>query len=119
MKLNTLERVELIQILQGKTRASYAVFRQIDDLMRDLSFSEEEMKSLGIEMRGGATKIPFKSIPASTEIAVSETMAKLIRESLAELDGKGQLPRNAVTLYEKFCRPEPAQPGTPGEKGTE
>lgn len=126
MKLNALERVELIGLLQGKTRASYAVFRQIDDLMRSLSFSEEEVTALGIEIKDGSTKIPFKSIPASADIAVSETMARLIRETLSELDGKGQLPRNAISLYEKFCRPdsggtgrnlsEPDKPGAPEGK---
>jgi len=115
MKLAAIERIILVQILQAKTRGSYAIFKQIDDLAREVSFSDEEVKALGIEIKDGQVTLPFKSFAHAKEITINRTMEKLIRETLSEMDKKEQLPRNALTLYEKFFPVEAPPEGRPPE----
>ena len=52
MELGVLERVSLLQVLPVRVEDNYITYRIINDLKRDLSFSEDDLKNFDIKIDG-------------------------------------------------------------------
>jgi len=99
MQLNVKERLVLLQMLPG-LRGNLATLRIIDDLMRDLGFTEEEYKELGFEADGD--QLRWNESDAVKDVEIGPKARESIQGALRGLDKGGQLSRDHLSLCDKF-----------------
>jgi hypothetical protein len=99
MKFSVLERIVLQGLLPAQ--GNYLTFKIIQDLKRELSFSEAEMKDYEISQTGEQI-IWNKVAEQPKEIDIGEQAQKIIVESLKKLDEEYKIDVNTASLYEKF-----------------
>ena len=98
LKLNILERIMCMGVLPDK--ANFVTHKIIENLKIQLSFSEEETKKYKIAEKEG--QITWKPTEMEKEFVFGEKATDIIQASLKQLDEKGELHRDVVSLYEKF-----------------
>ncbi len=101
MKLNVLERVMLMGILPQSF--NFADYRILNELKTVASFSEKEMKELG--MTQAEDKVNWKVTDSpDKEIVVGERATEIIVVALKKLDSEERLNEQLISLYEKFIK---------------
>ena len=99
MKLNVVERINLLGILPAET--NYVTFKIVNDLKSNLSFSEDEIKEYEIKFKEQMVFFnPDKS--KDKEIKIGEKATDIIIEALEKLDKENKINENNISLYEKF-----------------
>ena len=99
MKLNTLERINLMGILPTET--NYVTYKIVNDLKGNLSFSEDELKEYEMKFENDMVFFnPAKS--KDKEIEIGEKATDIIIEALNKLDKENKINNNNISLYEKF-----------------
>ena len=99
MKLNTLERINLMGILPTET--NYVTYKIVTNLKGELSFSEEEIKEGEIRFEENMVYFnPAKS--KEKEIEIGEKATDIIIEALQNLDKENKINEGNISLYEKF-----------------
>lgn len=99
--LNIIERMVVSNLLPN--RASFTTWKIVNELRTELAPTEDELKTLNIRpatdgngVTGNWDKVPEK------EIVFGDMALKIIKEALQELDKKGELTENQISVYEKF-----------------
>ena len=105
MKLNVGERIALLNVLPPQGNA--VTLRIVNELQKELSFSEEEIKQLGIKNTvnpDGTTSIRWDigMSDYQKDINIGEAAKGIITEQLKRLDAQNQLHITMLPLYEKF-----------------
>lgn len=99
MKLNILERINLMGILPAET--NYVTYKIITDLKTELSFSEEEIKKSEMKFKDDMAFFnPQKAF--DKDIEIGEKATDIIIEALNRLDKDNKINESNVSLYEKF-----------------
>jgi hypothetical protein len=105
MKLNVVDRITILEILPAE--ANYVIYRIINNLRDQLSFSEEELKENGIVVKtvGDKTLTSWKK-NEEKEFTFGERATDIIVDALKKLDEAGKLTARTFLLYEKFIKSE-------------
>ena len=99
VNLNILERVVIMNILPRT--GSFVNVRAAKNTGKILMITDEEKKELDLQVNGGTTTWNDKG-KEEKQFEIPSSSVKIIRDSLKDLDAKGQLPMDAITTYEKF-----------------
>lgn len=99
MRLFVLERLMLQDILPRE--GSVTTLRIVRDLRHELGFSEEELKRMEIKEEGGGVYWNTRA-DEGKEIAIGEVAHDIIARRLREMDEKGSLKEQHLSLYERF-----------------
>lgn len=98
--LGVLDRINLLQVLPT-ARGSVATLRIVQDLQRELSFSEEESAALEITAEG--ERITWRADAASAkDVEIGPVATGVIRSAFEALDAQGALTMDYLPLYERF-----------------
>ena len=106
MKLEVHERIALMQLLP--TEGDYAGLKSIRVAREMISFDKDELDFYEITSGVGADGNSFtnwnpkKAMEQVKDVPVDEFITNLIRKILADLEGKGKLTDQTISLYEKF-----------------
>lgn len=100
MKLNVLERINLLGILPKE--GNFVTLKIIKDLKSNLSFTEEEIKEFNIVTNENNVTWNIKG-QEEKEISIGEKATDVIVEALKKLDETKKLTEQYYSLYEKFC----------------
>ena len=99
MKLNIVERINLMGILPAET--NYVTYKIVNDLKGNLSFSEDELKEYEMKFENDMVFFnPAKS--KDKEIEIGEKATDIIIEALNKLDKENKINEHNISLYEKF-----------------
>ncbi|MBU0792212.1 MAG: hypothetical protein KKC55_17380 [Gammaproteobacteria bacterium] len=99
MKFNVLERVMLMGVLPQNF--NFADYRILNELKTALSFSEKEMKELGMTQTDDKVNWKVADSP-DKEIVVGKRATEIVVAALKKLDEAEQLTEQLISLYEKF-----------------
>lgn len=99
MKLKVFERISLLGILPKE--GDFATLKIIRQLREDLSFSEEEHKSLNIQMVGEGISWDQEK-DKGKDIKIGDKAKEIISDALKQLDKQKKLPMQCLSLYEIF-----------------
>jgi hypothetical protein len=97
MKLNVLERINLMGILPAES--NYITFRILTDLKKALSFTEKEIKEFKIEQKEGRV---FWSKSKYVEIPIGEQANVIIQTALKKVDSENKVNEGNFSLFVKF-----------------
>ena len=97
--LNILERVVIMNILPRT--GSFVNVRAAKNTGKILMITDEERKELDLQVNGGTTTWNDKG-KEEKQFEIPPSSVKIIRDTLKDLDAKGQLPMDAISAYEKF-----------------
>lgn len=106
MKLTVHERLSLVGLLPAK--GDYATIKTIRRAREMISFTPDEMDFYGLKQvpgPGGQLQWNWDAQKAAKQIKdcpVDEYTTNIIRNKLAEMDKKGQLTEQYMSIYEKF-----------------
>ena len=103
--MNVYDRMMCIQLLPQK--GSRSIHRIVDDHLKRLSLSEEEVKEFEyeIDIDKGTSKWNEKG-REQKPIEISDTMKDIIIKKLKELDKKEEIGRAIVPVYDLFIKEE-------------
>lgn len=126
MLLSVLERIQLMNILPRES--DFSTLKIVRNLQNDLSFSEEEHKTLDFK-NGGETYIEqdedgkpkldkdgkpiIKTVPKGQiywnkiedkDVQIGEKATDIIKKAFKELNSQGKLNIGMIDLYEKFIK---------------
>lgn len=99
MLLRAKSRMLLLSVLPAI--GNFDTLRIVRDLQSDLSFSEEEHKTIGFEEIGEVTRWEEERDPP-VDVSVGEKATDVIVEALKQLSSKRQLRAELLPLYEHF-----------------
>ena len=102
MFLSVRDRIILLQVLPRQGNVTN--LRIIRDLEREMSFTEEEMKTFKFETTDQGVKWD-KTAEAEKEIVIGEIAAKLIHDAFKDLDKRNALSLEHLDVYDKFVVP--------------
>ena len=97
MLLDVVERLSLLQVLPQK--GNIVTLRILDDLRRDLSFTEEEVKKFAMNFDGGVATWTGSE---PKEVPLGAAAEKIIADELTRLDKTGELHRSHMGLYARL-----------------
>ncbi len=105
MKLTVLERINLLGILPRES--NYVTFRILNDLKKELSFSEKEIKDFKIiqkykEDGTGAQVFWDSKKEKEKEIVIGPQALIIINTALQKVDKDGKVNDENITLFDKF-----------------
>lgn len=101
MKLHVVERIKLMQILPFPKEGSRLTFQIIEDLLKDLSFSEKEHKDFKIVENKTTGQISWKN-SIEKEIEIGPIASDIICNGLLEVDKVGKFDIYYFKLSKKF-----------------
>jgi len=101
MKLNVLERLNLLNLLPQKEEIS--VLKIIRDLKNSLALTEEEYKEFGVKVENGMTTWNRNGIE-EVEIPIGEIATKICANALKEANKQKLLTEQHISLYDKFVK---------------
>jgi hypothetical protein len=120
--LNVLERMVAGSLLPKQ--GNFATLRIVNDLIKKLSFSAEELDKFAVKAEGESVRwgVPDndsaeaqakakKAIEASIKpepIDFNNKEIEIIRKELEKLDSEGKLEQRHITLFEKFVEEKEA-----------
>ncbi len=99
-KLNIGERLVLLELLPRE--GNFVTLKIVRDLQSALSFTEKELKELGIIFEGNNIKWNPAKSKETKEIEIGEKAEELFLDALKKLDENQKLTSNHFALYEKF-----------------
>ncbi len=100
VNLSMLERFIVLSLLPEK--ASFSDWKVINDLKDQLAPNEQERVAIEAKQNpNGSINAKWDAVPEK-EIVFGEYTEKLIVEALKNLDAKGNLNINQLSLYRKF-----------------
>jgi hypothetical protein len=106
MKLEVHERIALMQLLP--TEGDYAGLKSIRRAREMISFDKDELDFYEIvpgvnpDGKPSTNWNPTKAMEQVKDVPVDEYITDLIRKTLADLEKKGKLTDQTMSLYEKF-----------------
>lgn len=106
MKLEVHERIALLQLLP--TEGGYAGFKALRRAKEMLSFDKKEIEFYEIESGIGpggnsfTNWSPVKAMEQIKDVPIDEYVTDIIRKTLSDLEAKGKLNEQTISLYEKF-----------------
>jgi hypothetical protein len=106
MKLEVHERIALLQLLPAE--GDYAGLKAIRRAKEMLSFNKDEIDFFeivsGVNQEGQpyTNWNPTKAMEQIKDVPVDEYVTDLIRKTLSNLEAKGKLTEQTISLYEKF-----------------
>lgn len=101
MKLNVLDRMMILNVIETYKEGNFATFKSIKDLKLKLYLSEEEEKEFEFKNEGGMYKWNDKG-SLGIEIEITEKQIQLIKDQLLVLDKSNKLTKNHISIYDKF-----------------
>ena len=101
MKLHVIERIKLMQILPFPKEGSRMTFKIIDDLQKELSFSEKEYKDFKIIENKTTGQISWKN-SIEKEIEIGPIASDIICNTLSMVDKAGKFDIYYFELSKKF-----------------
>lgn len=105
MKLNVVERLMGIQLLNEYKEGNFITFKTIKGLRQKLYITEEESKEF--EMKVVDNRYTWNAKGAEPkEIELSEGEISLITEPLVKMNKENKLTQDYVVLYELFIAQE-------------
>ena len=108
MLLSVKERIVLLQVLPPQGNVTN--LRIIRDLEREMGFSEDETKALGLQSTEVGVKWD-KEKEVEKDIAIGEIAAKLIHDAFLDLNKRNALSLEHLDVYDKFVVPVETKPG--------
>ena len=104
VKLNIMERFVVQSLLPKET--NYATHKIINDLRTQLAPTEEELAKINLRATpdGGSTA-DWDAVPEK-EFVFGEISEGMIKGALEDLDKKGKLLQEHLSVYEKFIKRE-------------
>lgn len=100
MKLNVLERLLLLQILPGE--GNLTTLRIVNDLSRELSFTEEEHEQLDIRVDEMTGRVLWEEDGSVKDVTFGPKATEIMRKRLEELDKQEKLRVEHLSLCDKF-----------------
>ena len=101
MKLMVHERLALFELLPRK--GNYEALKSIRVARETLSFTPEEIEFFELKQEGGVTNWnKDKAAQRVLDAPLEEYIVKLFRKKLSEMEQKGELTEQYVSVYEKF-----------------
>ncbi len=101
MELTIIERLALLPILPGE--GSFITLKLLRQFKEELSFSEQEHKTLNLRVEDGLTRWNIKKQEDGIkEIKIGEVMKNIVKDTLQKLDKQEKLQEIHMSLYEKF-----------------
>jgi len=106
MKLEVHERIALLTLLPKE--GNYAALKAIRRAREMISFTQEELKfyelrnEAGIDGKQQTVWNSQRATEAVKDVPVEEYIASTVRNHLADLDKKGKLSEELMSLYDKF-----------------
>lgn len=107
MELKVNERLMIMKLLPKE--ANFITLKLINQLMENLSFSQEEIEEYQIKQTKKDNQIFTtwnENNKKGKEIKIEHTIKKMIREKLEELDEKGKLTNEHLDLCYLFLETE-------------
>lgn len=101
MKLNVLERLQLLQILPKE--GNFVTLKIVKTLLNNISIGEKEFKEFDIKQTGEQLTWNEKG-NEEREIEIGEKAMDIVADTLKKVDKEGKLNNNMLSLYEKFVR---------------
>jgi hypothetical protein len=101
MKLNVLERIVGLEVIDEYKEGNFITFKLIAKLRLKLAVSEEEEKLFDLRVEDGKYLWNAKGQEA-TELELTDGETKLIKDQLAKIDEENRLCERHLSLYEKF-----------------
>lgn len=101
MKLHVIERVKLMAIIPFPKEGNRMAFKIIDDLQKELSFSEKEYKEFKIKEDKTTGQISWEN-GKEKEIEIGEIANEIICEALRKLDKAGKFDVFYYRLSQRF-----------------
>jgi len=99
MKLQVIDRITLLNILPEK--GDFVTLKIVRQLREELSFSEDEIATLGLKSDGG--RITWNTaVDPMKDVAIGEKATDLIVDTLKKLNEKKELNQQLFGLYEAF-----------------
>jgi hypothetical protein len=107
MELSVKERLVLSTILREKQVSDVVTIKIIRKLREELSFSEEEVKSLDIQVEeeSGFVKWDDKA-EKPKDVEIGEVATQIIKRMLQRLNKEGRIHEDWLEVYEKFVGSE-------------
>ena len=101
VSLSVLDRIVINELLPKK--ASFATWKIINDLRNELAPTEAELKQLDLRDNPDGSGVigNWNAVPEK-KIVFGESAQKMIVDALKELDNKGELSSEHLTVYKKF-----------------
>jgi hypothetical protein len=93
------ERFALLSVLPEK--GNYATLRIVGELRNELSFSEDELKKIKFVQEGNVAKWD-NGVNLVKYVHIGDVAANLIGDCLREMDNKGTLTLNHISLCDRF-----------------
>jgi hypothetical protein len=100
MELNVTERLMLLNMLP--VEANITTLRLLRTLKEDLSFNEEENKSLNFVQDGEQLRWNIEAAETVKDVTIGEIMTVLIAGILTKLNTEEKLTEGHINLYDKF-----------------
>jgi len=101
MKLNLIERLQLLQILPKE--GTFVTLKIVKTLLGNVSVGEKEFKEFDIKQTGEQLTWNEKG-NEEREIEIGEKAMDIVADTLKKVDKEGKLNNNMLSLYEKFVR---------------
>jgi len=98
MKLSVMDRVQLLSIMPKE--GNFVTLRIVRDLQRDLSFTEAEMKEVGMHIDKNNRYAWEKNI--DKEVEIGEVALGIIKAAFDEYDKQGKMNMYTLDLYERM-----------------
>lgn len=123
MKLNVFERTQVLQVLP--TEGDFTILKVLQDLQRNVGFSDEEHKEFNISRDGAQVswgpseekdakgKKKFseeenkkfaEAVTKEKEIEFGVKATEIVKDALLDLDKEKKLKSAQYTIYEKFVQ---------------
>jgi hypothetical protein len=101
MKLNVLERIKAIELINSNEKNNFRTFKIIKGLEEKLYINEEEAKELNFRIE--ENKYLWDTAKdTGVEFIFTEGEEKLIKDGLQKLDSEKALTKQYISLYAKF-----------------
>lgn len=97
MKLDIAERILILNLLPAK--GNFVTLTILDNLRKELSFSEAEIKKAKIVTNSDAISW---SKNLDKEVSMGETAQEIVSKELKKLDETEELTSNLLGLYKRF-----------------
>lgn len=107
--LSIVERIHLIRLLQDQ-QGNVMTMRVVEQFVRDLGFTEEEIERWGIVVSTQGTR--WNDTAESREFSFTPWRLKKVQEVLRAMDAKGTVTLDQLRLFTLFL-PQPGEASDP------
>jgi|SRR3972149_5206973 len=98
MQLTVLERILLLNALPKE--GDYTTIKIVRKLRESLSFNEEEHAQLNLKFEDG--RVTWEK-ELDKDVHIGAKAKSIAEKAMKELDSRGKLNEESLSLYEKFC----------------